>query len=49
MRYTADRQGHKWEESTGQDKFLEKLYGSAAGRCLLKPLEVIISLHSAFL
>ena len=27
MRYTADRQGHKWEESTGQDKFLEKLYG----------------------
>lgn len=38
MRYTADRQGHKWEESTGQDKFLEKLYGSAAGRCLLKPL-----------
>ena len=31
MRYTADRQGHKWEESTGQDKFLEKLYGSAAG------------------
>ncbi len=20
MRYTADRQGHKWEESTGQDR-----------------------------
>lgn len=38
MRYTADREGHKWQESTSQDKILEKLYGSAAGRCLLKPL-----------
>lgn len=38
MRYTADRQGHKWQESTGQDRLLEKLYGSTAGRCLLRPL-----------
>ena len=38
MRYTADREGHKWQESTGQDKFLEKLYGSAVGRCILRPL-----------
>lgn len=38
MRYTADREGHKWKESTGQDKLLEKLYGSAVGRCILRPL-----------
>lgn len=38
MRYTADREGNRWEESTGQDEFLEKLYGSTVGRCLLKPL-----------
>ena len=38
MRYTADREGHKWQESTGQDKLLEKLYGSAVGRCILRPL-----------
>lgn len=38
MRYTADREGNKWKESSGQDRFLERLYGSAAGRCLLKPL-----------
>ena len=38
MRYTADRQGNKWQESTGQDRFLEKLYGSTTGRCLLRPL-----------
>ena len=38
MRYTADREGHKWQESTGQDKLLEKLYGRAVGRCILRPL-----------
>lgn len=38
MRYTADREGNKWEENTGQDKLLEKLYGSTAGRCLIRPL-----------
>lgn len=38
MRYTADREGHKWQENNGQDRLLEMLYGSAAGRCLLRPL-----------
>lgn len=38
MRYTADREGNKWKESNGQDRLLESLYGSAAGRCLLRPL-----------
>lgn len=38
MRYTADREGNRRAESTGQDKFLEKLYGSTVGRCLLKTM-----------
>ena len=35
MRYTADREGNRWEESTGQDEFLEKLYGSTVGLSLI--------------
>lgn len=38
MRYTADREGNRRAESTSQDKFLEKLYGSTVGRCLLKTM-----------
>lgn len=37
MKY-ADRSGKRWEESSSQDKFLEKLYGSIAGRILVKIL-----------
>lgn len=36
--YTSDRQGNVVENDSMQDRFLEKMYGSAAGRCLLKPL-----------
>ena len=31
MKY-ADRNGNRWEETTIQDRFLEKLYGCKAGR-----------------
>ena len=34
----SDRQGHISEEDSFQDRLLEKLYGSTAGRILLKPL-----------
>lgn len=37
MKY-ADRQGNYWEEASFQDKFLEKLYGCAAGRILVNIL-----------
>lgn len=37
MKY-ADRQGNYWEETSFQDKFLEKLYGCAAGRILINLL-----------
>lgn len=37
MKY-ASRDGKRWEEQSFQDTFLEKLYGSAAGRCLVKVL-----------
>ena len=36
--YTADRKGHITENDSFQDRFLEKMYGSAIGRALLKPL-----------
>ena len=36
--YTADRKGHVTENDSFQDRFLEKMYGSAIGRALLKPL-----------
>lgn len=38
MQYTADRQGNLVENATTQDRFLKKMYGSLAGRLLLKPL-----------
>lgn len=37
MKY-ADRNGKRWEESSFQDRFLEKLYGSVPGRMLVKIL-----------
>lgn len=37
MKY-ALRNGTRWEETSFQDKFLEKLYGSMAGRMLVKVL-----------
>lgn len=37
MKY-ADRNGKRWEESSSQDRFLEKLYGSVPGRILVKIL-----------
>lgn len=37
MKY-ADRSGKRWEESSVQDRFLEKLYESAPGRMLVKIL-----------
>lgn len=36
--YTADRKGYVTENDSAQDRFLEKMYGSAVGRALLKPL-----------
>ena len=36
--YTADRQGHICKNDSGQDRLLEKMYGCAFGRALLKPL-----------
>ena len=36
--YTADRQGNVYKNDSGQDCFLEKMYGCAFGRALLKPL-----------
>lgn len=36
--YTADRRGYVTENDSMQDRFLEKLYGSAPGRALLKPM-----------
>ena len=36
--YTADRQGHVYKNDSGQDRFLEKMYGCAFGRAVLKPL-----------
>ena len=36
--YTADRHGHVVKNDSAQDRFLEKMYGSAFGRALLKPL-----------
>lgn len=36
--YTDDRQGNIAENKSFQDQILEKLYGSAAGRVILKPL-----------
>ena len=38
MRRTADRNGNITEEHTLQDALLERLYGTMAGRLLLKPL-----------
>ena len=35
---TADRKGYVTENDSAQDRFLEKMYGSAVGRALLKPL-----------
>ena len=36
--YTADRKGYVTENDSAQDRLLEKMYGSAFGRALLKPL-----------
>lgn len=36
MKY-ASRDGKRWEEQSFQDRFLEKIYGSAVGRMLIKP------------
>ena len=36
--YTADRKGYVVENDSVQDRLLEKMYGSAIGRALLKPL-----------
>ena len=36
--YTADRRGYVVENDSVQDRFLEKMYGSAIGRTFLKPL-----------
>lgn len=36
--YTADRKGYVTENNSLQDRFLEKMYGSAIGRAILKPL-----------
>ena len=36
--YTADRRGYVVENDSAQDRLLEKMYGSAIGRALLKPL-----------
>lgn len=36
MKY-ASRDGKRWEEQSFQDRFLEKIYGSTAGRFLIKP------------
>lgn len=36
--YTADRQGHVYKNDSGQDRLLEKMYGCAPGRAVLKPL-----------
>lgn len=38
MHLIADRQGRRYEENSIQDRFLEMLYGHAAGRFLLRPL-----------
>lgn len=38
MKYTADRHGNLTENNSMQDRLLEKLYGSIAGRVLLRPL-----------
>lgn len=38
MHLVADREGKITEENTMQDRLLERLYGCAAGRLLLKPL-----------
>ena len=35
---TADRNGHVVEEDSFQNNLLEKIYGSAAGRALIRPL-----------
>ena len=45
------RNGEKLEYDQSQDIFLEKLYGSLAGRCLLKVLTqpVITELGGAFM
>lgn len=37
MKY-CDRNGHRWESSSGQDRFLAKMYGCPAGRGLMKML-----------
>lgn len=37
-RYVADRQGNLTENSSSQDRILEKLYGSIGGRMILRPL-----------
>lgn len=51
MHWVADRRGNKIEENSLQDRFLEKLYGNAAGRLLLKPLvsPAVSRLAGAFL
>lgn len=36
--YTSDRKGNIIKNESMQDRFLEKMYGSTAGRILLKPL-----------
>ena len=36
--YTSDRQGHITANDSFQDRFLEKVYGCALGRFLIKPL-----------
>lgn len=36
--YTADRQGNLTRNDSFQDHLLEKMYGSALGRCVIKPL-----------
>lgn len=35
---TADRNGHVVEEDSFQNNLLEKIYGSAFGRALIRPL-----------
>ena len=35
---TADRNGHIVEEDSFQNKLLERIYGSVAGRILIRPL-----------
>ena len=48
---SADRMGHITEEDSFQNNLLEKIYGSVAGRMLIRPLVtpvVSIAMDSGF-